>query len=173
MLAALGAAAMFACGDSTPENGGAAPAADAPVASATTVAAAPAPALPVGTAIEATLQDSISSLRSRVGDRIRAVVSLNVSDGAGHVIIPGGSEISLTVATITPGSAASASAAAISLDVGAIAAPPHSYEAQGTIARVPFTLRKPASGADARELTVNAGTPITIRLTAPLAIAAK
>src|SRR5205085_12622812 len=54
------------------------------------VAAAPpmVPALSAGTALEATLQDSISSTRNRAGDHVRAILSRHVLDAKGTIVIP-------------------------------------------------------------------------------------
>lgn len=72
-----------------------------------TVAGAPARAgrsLASGTRVGASIQDALSSRTNRAGEPVRAVVSLDVKDARGGVVIPAGSTVTLTIAQLEPGS---------------------------------------------------------------------
>ncbi|HEU4588324.1 MAG TPA: hypothetical protein VFS11_06735 [Gemmatimonadales bacterium] len=64
-----------------------------------TPAAAPA-SLAAGTAIDATLKDSISSRTNKVGDVIEAATTSDVKDASGRTVIPKGSIVTLTITAI-------------------------------------------------------------------------
>lgn len=162
----IAASAMLACGERAPEI---ATDSVAAIAAATTPVAR---TLPAGTSIEATLQDSISSRHNRVGDRINALVSRNVLDAAGHVLIAGGSPVRLMIATLHRDTGAPAPTAALTLDVAGLIAADTPYTPSATAGRVAFTLVPGATKRD-RDLVVTAGTPVTIRLTHPLDVTAK
>jgi hypothetical protein len=80
------------------------PAAAAPEASAAaTPAAAPAPTplvVAAGTAVTATMNDSISSRKNKVGDVVTARVAADVKDAQGRVVVPAGSTVSLKITAI-------------------------------------------------------------------------
>ena len=75
-----------------------APARTAP-STATKAPAAPA-SLAAGTAIDATLKDSISSRTNKVGDVIEAATTSDVKDASGRTVIPKGSIVTLTITAI-------------------------------------------------------------------------
>ena len=166
-LIALAACLLTACSDRASRDRGARADSAAVIA-----AAAPRHELPAGTAIDATIQDSITSHHSSVGDRVRAVVSRNVTDEAGKVVIPAGAMVALRVAALHHGSAGAADAI-VSVDVLSIASGSTTYTPSASAGRVGFALRPGKSAADDRELVVTAGTPVTIRLTNALGIAAQ
>jgi hypothetical protein len=56
-----------------------------------------------GTRIVATAGSSVSSEHNAVGDLLTATVSQDVTDSAGAVVIPAGSEIGLRITAIAPG----------------------------------------------------------------------
>ena len=67
--------------------------------------AAPAPAptplvAPAGTAVTATMSDSISSRKNKVGDVVTAKVAADVKDAQGRVVVPAGSTVTLKVTAI-------------------------------------------------------------------------
>jgi hypothetical protein len=83
----------------------AAPAPDASTAPAPAAAPAPGPAptplvAPAGTAVTATMNDSISSRKNKVGDVVTARVAADVKDAQGRVVVPAGSTITLKVTAI-------------------------------------------------------------------------
>jgi hypothetical protein len=61
------------------------------------------PELASGTRIVATAGSTVSSEHSAVGDVVTATVSRDVTDSAGAVVIPAGSEIALRITAIAPG----------------------------------------------------------------------
>jgi hypothetical protein len=70
-------------------------------------ATAPAPAAPAasrglaaGTALTATTTAEVRSNKNKVGDSVTAALESDVKDAAGHVVIPAGSEVTLTVTAI-------------------------------------------------------------------------
>jgi hypothetical protein len=56
-----------------------------------------------GTRVEATIQDSLSSRINKAGETLRAIVSRDVKNTRGVVVIPAGSVVSLTIAQLDPG----------------------------------------------------------------------
>lgn len=66
--------------------------------------AAPAPAsLDAGTAVSATILDTINSRNSKAGDKVRAKVGADIADATGRVVIPAGSTVNLTIASLQGG----------------------------------------------------------------------
>jgi hypothetical protein len=65
-------------------------------------AAAPA-ALDAGTAVSATILDTINSRNSKPGDKVRAKVGTDIADATGKVVIPAGSTVNLTIASLQGG----------------------------------------------------------------------
>ena len=70
-------------------------------------APAPAPAAPAvsrglaaGTALTASTTSEVRSNKNKVGDSVMATIATDVKDNAGHVVIPAGSEVVLTVTAI-------------------------------------------------------------------------
>src|SRR4029077_14230711 len=82
-----------------------APAPDVAAATAEDPAPRPPPApmllvSPAGTHITATLNDSISSRKNKVGDVVTARVASDVKDDTGSVVIPAGSTVSLKITAL-------------------------------------------------------------------------
>lgn len=90
---------LAACADSAaknaPEDAGASPGA---------AATARARSLESGARVAATLQSALSSRTNKAGETMRALVSLNVTDARGRVVIPAGSVVTLSVLQLEPGS---------------------------------------------------------------------
>lgn len=57
-----------------------------------------------GARVEATIQDALSSRTNKSGETVRAVVSRDVTDDRGRVVIPAGSNVTLTIDKLEPGS---------------------------------------------------------------------
>lgn len=92
-----------------PATGGGATAtpqpAPAPTPAAPAPATAPAPrtaTLAAGSRFVGTLNSTISSRTSKVGDKVTVTVSSDVKNGSGAVVIPAGSAVELTVTAIAP-----------------------------------------------------------------------
>lgn len=133
--------------------------------------------LAAGTTIKASIQSAVSSRSNVVGDRVNAIVSLNVMDGA-HVAIPGGTAVALTIAQLRSARTPADADGTIVLDVTSLTVNGAPYTPGATVAPVPHTLKgRAADGATNalqtdRDVIVTPGTPITITLTHPLKIAA-
>src|SRR3954464_14964649 len=56
--------------------------------------------LAAGTSITATIQQIVSSRTTGRGQLVTAIVTRNVSDDSGHVLIPGGATIKLAIAAV-------------------------------------------------------------------------
>ena len=126
-----------------------------------------------GTPIRATIQESISSRSAAAGQRVKAIVSLNVIDAGGHIVIPGGSEIVLAIAKLERPKIAGAGDGMIALSVHSIVVGTTSYEPTASVSAVPHTLQsRDAATPNDRDLIVTPGTPITITITQPLKISA-
>ncbi|MGZ8379928.1 MAG: hypothetical protein ACXW0Z_22085 [Gemmatirosa sp.] len=162
---AVATTALVACADDVRADAAATPGA-ASTPSVATLAA--------GTVVGATIQEPISSRTNHTGDRVRAVVSLNVVAPDGRVVIPGGSTVELTIARLR--AATSAADGEVALDVAGVAAGDAHYTPSASVGAIPHTVEPARAGAPHptdRDVLVTAGTPITIRLTQPLAIATR
>jgi hypothetical protein len=82
-----------------PRTPAASPSASAPAASAP---AAPAASLAAGSRLTAATTAEIRSDKNKVGDTVTAKLATDVKDNAGRVVIPAGSEVTLTVTAIRP-----------------------------------------------------------------------
>lgn len=167
---AAAVATLVACADDVSAD-----AADTAGAAGTqTAGAQSAGTLATGTVVDATIQQAISSRTDRAGDRVRAIVSLNVVDAAGRVVIPGGSTVELTIARLR--AATSAGDGEVALVVALIAAGNARYAPSANVGTVAHTLepaRTDAAHPTDRDVLVTPGTPIAIRLTQPLPITAR
>jgi len=61
-------------------------------------------ALASGTRVGATIQEGVSSRTNKAGETMRAIVSQDVTDTRGRVVIPAGSDVTLRIAQLEPGS---------------------------------------------------------------------
>lgn len=170
--AGLLACALLACDSrsSTFErNEATAAASAAPVSSTRTLQA--------GTIVQASIQDAVSSRTNAAGQRVTAIVSRNVMDGA-TVLIPGGAAVVLTIVRLTPARRPTDADGVIALQVTSLTVGKTSYEPGATVGVVPHTLLGRAAGGAMtatqtdRDVIVTPGTPIIITLTQPLTIAA-
>lgn len=111
-------------------------------AGAAAVPSAPAArTLSAGTEVAATIQDAISSRTNAAGEHVNAIVSRDVMDGAGHVVIPGGSAMVLTIARLGPAKNSGEADGMISLDLSSLTVGGATYEPSATIGPVPHTLK--------------------------------
>jgi hypothetical protein len=161
-FAALLGAGLLACADSQSES--------ADSASADTSAAAAGITLAAGTVVAATIQEPVSSRRDANGQRVHAIVSLNVADEAGHVVIPGGSDVVLTITQLKAPASPAADDGVLAFAVTSITVGRAIYTPAATVGAVPHTLQAAPGSPTERDLIVSAGTPITITLTHALKI---
>jgi hypothetical protein len=73
-----------------------------------------------GTRIEATIDDALSSRHNKAGETLTATVSADVRDGNGHVVIPAGSSVGLTIAQLEPATNKSQHDGKLALDVTSV-----------------------------------------------------
>lgn len=93
-----------------------------------------------GTTVSATIQDSINSRTNTVGQHVTAVVTADVTDDAGHVVIPGGSAIVLAIAELGPALNSGQADGAIALRVVSVTVGGTTYEPSASVGAVPHTL---------------------------------
>jgi hypothetical protein len=135
----------------TPAQPAPKPAAPKPKPKPTTPAAAPAPSpaaapaptpaaaarsLASGTTLSASTQSEIRSHKNKVGDEIMATVDADVKDQAGHVVIPAGSTVTLTVTAIKESENKGDSTGTLTLKPSAVSVNGNSYPLSATIERV-------------------------------------
>ena len=138
-------------------------------------------ALAIGARVSATIQDSLSSRTNKKGDTLRAIVSANVTGTQGGVVIPAGSNATIIVATIEPGTDPTNPEGSLSLVVSSVTVNGVAYPIAAALETVPHHLQVRATstaqapgGRDARrDVIVSAGTPIVFSLTKSLLVAAK
>ena len=136
-------------------------------------AAAAARTIAAGTAIEATIQEPVSSRSNRAGQAVKAIVSRNVLDAGGAVAIPGGAPIVLTIATLRAARGANAADGSIALTMTSVMVRDTSYAPTTHVSAVAHTLAPIAGAGGDRDVVVAPGTPITITLTQPFKMATK
>ena len=128
-------------------------------------AAAPAPlpaaelTLPVGTAIQATLQDSISSRRNKVGEIVEARVASDITDPAGRVVIPSGARVPLTIAELAPAKGKGAADGKLAFQTSSVMVNGQTYALTAQVQPVHHELRGRGVSAGEAE-KVGAGTAI-------------
>jgi len=93
-----------------------------------------------GTTVSATIQDAINSRTNTVGQHVNAVVTADVMDDAGHVVIPGGSAIVLAISELGPALNSGQKDGAIALRVVSVTVGGNTYEPGATVGAVPHTL---------------------------------
>ena len=171
-VACSGGGSKDAAGNDGSSNGGVGSGtAAAPASGAAAISASTASTLAAGTTIEATIQDPISSRTNTTGEHVKAIVSRNVVDGGGRIVIPGGAAIVLTIAQLRSPNKSGTADGVVMLDVTSMSVGGMTYEPSASVGTVPHTLSAGAMPAD-RDVIVTPGTPITIRLTQPLKISA-
>lgn len=110
-----------------------------------TPAVAPAPtgsaALPAGTSIHASLQDSISSRTDSAGRVVMAMVQSNVRNARGEVVVPAGSQVQMTVSSLSPAKSSDGKDGRLALKVDAITIDGRTHRVSGTVESVPHELR--------------------------------
>ncbi|MGH7514840.1 MAG: glycine zipper domain-containing protein [Gemmatimonadales bacterium] len=113
-----------------------------PVAAATESAGMTARnALPAGTQIRAILDDSITSLRNSVGQRVSAVVSGDLQAPDGLAVLPSGSVVHLTIDRLAPARTRSAKDGELVLRADSIVAGGHAYRVDAALQPIPHELR--------------------------------
>jgi hypothetical protein len=143
----------------------AAPAAGKEAASPVAPVSAPAPlrvaelTLPIGTGIQAALQDSISSRRNKVGDIVEARVAHDVTDPAGRVVIPSGARVPLTIAELAPAKGKGAADGKLAFQASSVTVSGQTYSLTAQVQPVHHELRGRGISAGEAE-KVGVGTAI-------------
>jgi hypothetical protein len=132
-----------------------------------------------GTRVRATIQSAISSLTDKPGQILRAIVSGDVKGEHGGVVIPAGSDATLTIAQLEPGSDQLRPEGRLSLVVSSVNVNGQEYPLTADLAPVPNHLEGRAMTADEavrhtyRDVIVSAGTPIVFTLSHTLNVSAR
>jgi hypothetical protein len=89
--------------------------------------------LPSGTRVSATIQDALSSRTNKSGETVHAVVSADVTDARGNVVIPAGSAATFTIDKIEPGSDQVRPEGRLMIDVASVTVRGQSYPLTATL----------------------------------------
>jgi hypothetical protein len=87
--------------------------------------------------VTATTQQGITSRTNKAGETVPAVVSENVTDARGHVVIPAGSTVTLSIAQLEPGSDQVRPEGRLSLVVSSVTIKNETYPLEATLEPVP------------------------------------
>jgi hypothetical protein len=122
--------------------------------------AAPSPrTLAAGTLIEATMSDSINSRHDKAGKTVTARVAHDVKDRAGHVVIPAGSSVKLTVTALAPAENKSSKDGKLDFEVNSVTVNGRIYALEADVDPVEHVLKgRGVTGGDVAK--VGAGTAI-------------
>ncbi len=96
--------------------------------------------LPKGTRIAAVFTEPVSSQGNKAGDQVTVRVTADVSDSAGHVVIPAGSTIGLTIASIAAAPNKSAEGT-LTFDVGDVTINGESHGIDAEVVRFDHALK--------------------------------
>jgi hypothetical protein len=86
-----------------------------------------------GTHVAATIQTALTSRTNKAGETVRALVSLNVTDANGRVVIPAGSTVALRVLQLEPGSDQVRPEGRLSLEVTSVTIDGQSYDVSAAL----------------------------------------
>jgi hypothetical protein len=143
--------------------------------------------LSAGTLIQGTTQDSLFSRSNQVGETHTALVSGDVKDATGQVVIPAGSRVALRIARLAPAANKALNDGQLALDVTSLTvqdreypvsvrleSTPHGLQGRGVTVR---DMRRVGSGTAlrwvSRDLVVPRGTLILFVLAQPLTVATR
>jgi hypothetical protein len=124
-----------------------------------------------GTTLAATIQRVVTSSTDTAGAPVRAILSLHVLDAEGAVVIPGGSEVVLTITELRAARDAAGTGGALTFTATSVAVGDATYRLSGSVGAVAHTLAAGRTSSQ-YDLVVTPGTPITITLHQPLTISA-
>jgi hypothetical protein len=142
-----------------------------------------------GSVVRATIQDSLSSRINKAGETVRAIVSADVKDHDGRVVIPAASTVTLTIDHLDPGNDQAKPNGVLSLVVASIDVGGVSQAVTANLEEVPYHMVGRSITKDGaeriggrtavavryayRDVVVAAGTPIVFTLAHSLTLAAK
>jgi hypothetical protein len=174
-VALVALVALVACSDVS-AKGTPAAAASAPAATGTP-GSSTGHSLASGTRISATIQESLSSRTNKPGETLRAIVSGDIADTRGGIVIPAGSVATLTIEQLEPGSRQARPQGRLALSVSSVTVNGRAYAVTAKLQPVPHHLEgRTETTDDARrvgDVIVSAGTPIVFTLAQSLNISAR
>lgn len=112
-----------------------------------------------GARVTASIQDALSSRTNKAGETLRAIVSADVRDSRGGVVIPTGSNVTLTIAQLEPGSDQVRPEGRLALVVNSVTVNGQSYPITANLESVPHHLQGRGITTD-EAARVGAGTAI-------------
>jgi hypothetical protein len=140
LIAGLLSFGLLACAGAESKNLPGTSGSPASTGSAAGVVASTARTLPGGSAVAVTIQDAISSRTNTVGQHVNGVVSGDVMDDAGLVVIPSGSPVVLTISELGPALNSGQKDGAIALRATSVTVAGTTYDLGATVGAVPHTL---------------------------------
>lgn len=133
-----------------------------------------------GTQILASTQAALSSAADTAGTTLRAIVSQDVKDGLGGVVIPAGSDVLLSVAQLAPATPPARANGLLSLLVQSVTVNGRPERITAEMHQVPHHLewRSPpgttgSAEAAFRDVVVSIGTPIVFTLAKSMKVTAR
>jgi len=112
-----------------------------------------------GTRVDATIQNALSSRTNKAGESVRAIVSADVKDARGGIVIPAGSAVKLTIAQLEPGSDQVRPEGRLSLVVSSVTVNGQEYSLAANLEPVPHHLQGRGVTTD-EAARIGAGTAI-------------
>lgn len=94
-----------------------------------------------GATMSATIQDSLSSRVNKSGEVVHAVLSENLMDATGLVMIPAGSVVALTIVKLEPGSDQVRPEGRLELATTSVSIKGRTYPLSATIGPIPHTMK--------------------------------
>ena len=133
-----------------------------------------------GTQVLATTQALLSSAADTTGSTLRAIVSQDVKDGLGGVVIPAGSDVLLSVEHLAPATPPASANGVLSLTVQSVVVNGRPERISADMQQVPHHLewRTPPGNtgfaeAGYRDVVVSIGTPIVFTLAKSMKVTAR
>ena len=124
--------------------------------------------LAIGSRVNATWGRTITSRTNKAGESVTIIVTSDVKDGRGNVVIPSGATVELLITELAPATS-SDSDGKLALSVTSTMIRGRSYSLQGDVTSVGQATV--AARRASRDVVVSVGTAVVITLTGPLAVA--
>ncbi len=115
--------------------------------------------LAIGSRLDGTWGRTITSRTNRAGETVTIIVTADVKDDRGRVVIPSGATVDLLITELTPATSRGDANGKLGLRVTSTTIRGRSYSLQGDVTSVPHTLGGRGSGK-AEVVKVGAGTAV-------------
>ncbi|HEY5547323.1 MAG TPA: hypothetical protein VIK50_14820 [Gemmatimonadaceae bacterium] len=115
--------------------------------------------LAIGSRIDATWGRTITSRKNKAGETVTIIVTSDVKDGGGRVVIPSGATVALLITELAPATSRSDSDGKLTLSVTSTTIRGRTYSLQGDVTSVPHSLKGRGIGK-AEAVKVGVGTAI-------------